>query len=126
VSQLVLRDSLGVIDLVAQDDEGNLGELLHREEGVELGLGLGESLVVLRIDKEDDTVDLREVIPPDTASCEMRLSLVIAFTPTARVDARTLLVTAEIEGSEANVADGELLRGFWRSVSFSHRLKSYI
>lgn len=71
VSQLILRNSLGVIDLVAQDDEGNLGKLLHREEGVELGLGLGESLVVLRIDEEDDTVNLREVIPPDTASCDL-------------------------------------------------------
>jgi hypothetical protein len=65
--QLVLGHGVGVVDLVAQDDEGNLGELLHGQEGVELGLGLGESLVVLGVDEEDDTVDVGEVVSPDTA-----------------------------------------------------------
>ena len=68
MSQLVLGDSIGVIDLVAEDDEGNLGKLLHGKESVEFGLGLRESLVVLGIDEEDYTVDLGEVISPDTAS----------------------------------------------------------
>jgi hypothetical protein len=66
VSQLVLGNGVGVVDLVAQDDKGNLGKLLHGQEGVELGLGLGKSLVVLGIDEEDDTVDVGEVISPDT------------------------------------------------------------
>jgi hypothetical protein len=69
VSQLVLGDSVRVVDLVAQDDEGDLGELFHREKGIELGLGLCESLVVLGIDKEDDTVNIGEVIAPDTSGC---------------------------------------------------------
>ena len=31
VAELILRDGIGVIDLVAEDDKGNLGELLHGE-----------------------------------------------------------------------------------------------
>jgi len=69
VSHLILGDGIGVVDLVAQNNEGNLGELFHREKGVELGLGLLESLVVLGVDEEDDTVDLGEVIAPDTSGC---------------------------------------------------------
>jgi hypothetical protein len=69
VSHLVLGDGIGVVDLVAKDNKGNLGKLFHREEGVELGLGLTESLVVLGVDKEDDTVDLGEVVAPDTSGC---------------------------------------------------------
>lgn len=66
MSQLVLGNGVGVVDLVAQDHKGNLGKFLHSQKGVELGLGLGESLVVLGVDKEDDTVDIGEVISPDT------------------------------------------------------------
>lgn len=69
MSQLVLGDSVRVVDLVAQDDEGDLGKLFHREKGIELGLGLCESLMVLGIDKEDDTVNIGEVIAPDTSGC---------------------------------------------------------
>lgn len=69
MSHLVLGDGIGVVDLVAEDNKGNLGQLFHGEEGVEFGLGLAESLVVLGVDKEDDTVDLGEVVAPDTSSC---------------------------------------------------------
>jgi hypothetical protein len=88
VAELVLGDGVGVVDLVAQDAEGHLGELLHGQERVELGLGLGEALVVLGVDQEDDAVDLGEVVLPQAAR---------------------LLVTAQVEGREADVADGELL-----------------
>lgn len=67
MSHLILRDGIGVVDLVAENDERNLGELLHGEEGIELGLGLTESLVVLGVDKEDNAVDLWEVVAPDTS-----------------------------------------------------------
>lgn len=50
MAQLLLGDGVGVVDLVAEDDKGDLLELLHGQEGVELGLGLGESLVVLGVD----------------------------------------------------------------------------
>lgn len=69
VSELVLGDGLGVVDLVAQDDKRHLGELLHCEESVELGLRLGEALVILCVDEEDDTVDFGEVISPDATGC---------------------------------------------------------
>jgi hypothetical protein len=50
VAELILADGVGVVDLVSEDKEGDLGELLHGEQGVELGLGFGETLVVLSID----------------------------------------------------------------------------
>ena len=67
MAELVLGDGVGVVDLVAQDDEGHLAQLLHGQEGVELGLGLGEALVVLGVDEEDDAVDLGEIILPQAA-----------------------------------------------------------
>jgi hypothetical protein len=67
VTELILGDRVGVIDLVAEHEEGHLGEVLHGEQGVQLGLGLGEALVVLGIDQEDDAVDLGEVVLPQTA-----------------------------------------------------------
>lgn len=69
VAQLVFRDGVGVVDLVAEDHKGHLGQLLHGEQRVELGLGLGEPLVVLRVDEEDDTVYFGEVVLPETAGC---------------------------------------------------------
>jgi hypothetical protein len=67
MSQLVLAHGIGVIDLVSEDEEGHLGQLLHGEEGVELGLGLGEALVVLGVDEEDDPADFGEVVFPQAA-----------------------------------------------------------
>jgi hypothetical protein len=89
MSHLILGDGVGVVDLVTENDEGNLGQLFHREEGVELSLGLSESLVVLGVDKEDDTVNLGEVVAPDTSG---------------------LLMTTQIESGEANVSNSKLLR----------------
>jgi hypothetical protein len=39
-------------------------ELLHGEEGIELGLGLGETFMILGVDEEDDSGDFGEVILP--------------------------------------------------------------
>jgi hypothetical protein len=47
-----------MINLVAEDDEGRVLELLHGEEGVELGLRFVEALVVFRVDEEDNARDL--------------------------------------------------------------------
>ena len=69
VAELVLGHGIRVVDLVAEDDERHLGELLHRQERVELGLGLGEPLVVLGVDEEDDAVDFGEVVFPEAAGC---------------------------------------------------------
>jgi hypothetical protein len=46
----------------------HLRELLDREEGVKLSLGLGQALGVGRVDEEDDAVDLGEVVTPEPAS----------------------------------------------------------
>jgi hypothetical protein len=67
VAQLILTHSIGVIDLVSENEEGDLGEVLHGEKGVQLGLGLGEALVVLGIDQEDDAADFGEVVFPEAA-----------------------------------------------------------
>ena len=75
MSHLILLAGSGVIDLVTQDDDGHLRKLLHREKGVELGLGLLESLVILGVDEEDDTVNLGEVIAPDTSGCSISLAV---------------------------------------------------
>ena len=66
--ELVLAHSAWRINLVAQDKEGDLRELLNRQEGVELRLGLGEPFKIGAVDKEDDTVDLGEVVAPEAAS----------------------------------------------------------
>jgi hypothetical protein len=57
-AQLVLRHGFGMINLVAEDDEGRVLELFHGEEGVEFGLGFVEALVVFRVDEEDNARDL--------------------------------------------------------------------
>lgn len=68
MAELILRDGVGMIDLVAEDDEGDLRELLHREERIQLRLGLWEPLVILGVDEEYDTVDFGEVVLPETSS----------------------------------------------------------
>jgi hypothetical protein len=85
--KLVLAHSIGVIDLVAQHEEGRLAQVLHAEQRVELGLALGEALRVLCVDEEHDAADLGEVVLPQAAG---------------------LLVAAQVEGVEAHAADGEL------------------
>jgi hypothetical protein len=67
VTEFILGDGVGVIDLVTENEEGNLGQVLHGEQGVQLGLGLGEAFVVLGIDQEDDAVDFGEVVLPQAA-----------------------------------------------------------
>lgn len=88
--QLVLAHGVGVVDLVAQDEEGSLAQVLHAEQSIELCLALSEALGVLGVDKEDDAADLREVVLPQAAG---------------------LLVTAQVEGGEAAAADGQFLGG---------------
>lgn len=90
MSQLLLANGLRMVDLVSQDQEGNLGKLLHAQQCIQLGLALQQSLPVLRIDQEHDAGDFGEVVLPQ---------------PTR------LLMAAEIEGGEFDVADGEFFRG---------------
>ena len=56
-----------MVDLVAEHEEWGPRELLHRQQRVQLGLGLGEALQVLGVDEEDDAGDLGEVVAPEPA-----------------------------------------------------------
>lgn len=65
MSELLLADSTECVDLVAENEEGNLGEFLDGEQCIKLGLRFSETFVVSRVDQEDDTVDLGEVVAPE-------------------------------------------------------------
>ncbi len=65
--QFLLADGVGVVDFVAEDAEGDFGEVFHCEEGVELGFGFGEAFVVFGVDEEDDAADFGEVVFPEAA-----------------------------------------------------------
>lgn len=69
VTELILTHSIRVVDLVSENEEGHLGEIFHGEEGVQLGLGFWESLVVLCVDEEDDPAYFGEVVFPEAAGC---------------------------------------------------------
>lgn len=90
VTQLILADGIGVVDLVSENKERHLGEVLHGEKSIQFGLGLVESLVVDGVTQEHNTGHFGEIILPETTG---------------------LLVTTEIEGGETVVADGKLLGG---------------
>jgi hypothetical protein len=64
VSQFILADCIGVVDLVSEDQEGDFREIFHGEEGVEFGFRLGEAFVVFGVDEEDDSGHFREVVAP--------------------------------------------------------------
>jgi hypothetical protein len=59
-AELVFRHSLGMINLVTKNDKGGVLELLHGEEGVELGFGFVQTLVILCVDEEDNAGDFRD------------------------------------------------------------------
>ena len=67
MSQLILAHCVGVIDLVSQNQKRGLGQIFHGEEGVELGFGLGEAVVVFGVDEEDDAGDFGEIVAPEAA-----------------------------------------------------------
>lgn len=70
IPELLFRDGAGCINLVAEHEEGNLGQFFDRQERVELGFGFVEAFDVLRINEEDDAVNFGEVVLPQAASCK--------------------------------------------------------
>lgn len=74
LTKLLFGASSGPVDLVAQDEDGAVGQLLVGQEGVELGLGLDEPGSVADVDQEDDGVDGREVVTPDLKRSEAIIS----------------------------------------------------
>jgi hypothetical protein len=68
MSQLIFRHRIGMVDLVAEDQEWGLCKVLHGEQGVEFGFRFGETLVVFGVDEEDNPRNFREVVAPEAAS----------------------------------------------------------
>jgi hypothetical protein len=62
VPQFILGYGFRVINLVAEDQEGNLGELLEVEELVEGVLGFGEAVDVFCVNEVDYAVYFGEVL----------------------------------------------------------------
>lgn len=81
VAELILRHSIRVVDLVAENDKGDLCELLHLEQCIQLSLGLGEALVVLGVNQEDNAVDLWEIVPPQSTGysffCQSEMFIIV-------------------------------------------------
>lgn len=69
MAQLVLGDGVGMIDLITEDEEGHASELLHGEQGVELGFGLGEPFEIFCVNEEHDPAYFGEVVFPEAAGC---------------------------------------------------------
>jgi hypothetical protein len=108
MTKLLLRHGARCINLVTEDEERHLCQFLNGEELVELRLALRESLEVGTINEEDNTVDLREVVAPETTSYIDSLSVV--RWRKARDPRLTLQVTTEIVGRELYIANSKFLR----------------
>jgi hypothetical protein len=64
VSELILADRVGMVDLISENQEGDFSEIFHGEEGVEFGFRLGKAFVVFGVDEEDDSRNFGEVVAP--------------------------------------------------------------
>lgn len=85
--QVLLRYGPGCINLVSENEEGDLAQLLDAQQRIELGPRLAKALVVLRVDHEDNAVNFWEVVLPQAAR---------------------LLVAAKVVGGKLDGADGQL------------------
>ena len=74
MSKLLFTHSTWCVNLVPENEERNLGELLNGQKCVELSLRLRETLVVGAIYEEDNAIDLREVVTPQSACCKQTRS----------------------------------------------------
>lgn len=89
VPQLILAGGAHLVDLVAQDQHGAVGQRLVRQQRIQLRLGLGQADAVARVHQEHDGVHGREIVPPHAPG---------------------LRVPAQVKRGEAHVANGQLLR----------------
>ena len=65
MSQFLFADGVRMIDFIAENAEGDFGEIFHGEEGIELGFRFGEAFMVFGVDEEDDAGDFGEVVFPE-------------------------------------------------------------
>lgn len=98
-----------MVDLVAQNDKGGIGELFHGEEGVELGFGFDEALVVLCVDEENYAGDFGDYM--GRSARNVMFARAENCTVVAPKSAG-LCVASEIEGCEFDIAYRELF-GRW-------------
>lgn len=91
MSELVLRHSVGLVNLVTKYKEGNALELLDGKESIKLSLGLGKSGGISSINEVNNSANLREVVSPETTGLKM---------------------STEIKGGELDVANSQLLRSY--------------
>lgn len=96
MSELILRDSMGLINLVTKNKEGNALELLDGKESIELSLRLSKSAGISSVNEVDNAANLGEIVSPQTTGLKM---------------------STEIEGGELDVANSQLLRCY-HSVRF--------
>ena len=61
-SDFVFRGGSGAVDLVAEDENGHIGDLLILHQGVQLSFGLGKAFSIPRIHEKHDAVHSREII----------------------------------------------------------------
>ncbi|GIX64322.1 anti-anti-sigma factor, putative [Babesia caballi] len=87
-AELLLGGSRGLVDFVAEDDEGLVVELLLADERAQLLGRLLEAGAVRGVDEEADGVDVAAVLLPNTARG---------------------LVPAEVEGGDVDLAELQLL-----------------
>lgn len=123
-AQLVLGHGVRVVDLVTKNHEGHLAQLLHRQEGVELGLGLGEPLEVLGVHEEHDAVDFGEVVSPQTAGCCSSSSTESAYFFSSFIcrvsNVHTLLMATEIKRCEFHISNCQLFRCWIRRIVLAY------
>ena len=68
VPQLFLANSTRGIDFVTQNEERNLCELFDGEQGIKFGFRFGEAIEIGAVDEEDNSVNLGEVVTPESTS----------------------------------------------------------
>ncbi len=79
MSDLVFAGGADLVDLVAQDDNGTLGELLVAEKWLQLVYGLGEALAIPHVNEEDDGVNRRKIVLPHATNFKKEMKQINFF-----------------------------------------------
>lgn len=64
LSQLLLLHGVLLVDFIAEDHKGDILELFHLKQWIQLTLGLVDSLSVCCVDHKDNTVKLTAILLP--------------------------------------------------------------
>ena len=108
MSQLVLADSIWMVDLVSKDEEWGFSKVFHGKKSIELSLGFGETFMVLGVDEEDYTRNFWEIILPQSSCCRNDQPLPQSIGSCGNF--RTLLMATQVKGSKSVVSDRQFFR----------------